>query len=232
MKVRLIAALALALTGSAWADDEHAGRPHTHWWLELPELNLTWSAGATLTASSFDDWSFASDSFGNDGSYTSSSEDRSDVGYRVHGGLDFLKYFGVEFGWSDLGDASFRAQSNGTGSIWDAGTVTESMGADAADVTLIGRLDLGVDTAVTARVGMLRWEVDRRLTGTYLGGPYDARESDKGSDLQYGVAAEYAGLKPLRFVLGYSRAELDVDTGVGKPVTLSSFWISAAYLFQ
>lgn len=232
MKAHALAVLALAMAGSASAHDDAASPPHTHWWLGLGDAGVTWSVGATLASNSFDDWSFASDGFGNDGSYASSREDRSSVGYRLHAGLDFLKYFGVEMGWSDLGDASFRGQSDGTGSIWDAGPVSESIEAQATDVTVIGRLDFGVDTAVTARVGMLRWDVDRRLTGTYLGGPYDTRESDKGSDLQYGVAAEYAGIKPLRFDLGYSRAELDVDTGLGKPVTLSSFWISAAYLFQ
>ena len=227
MKVRWMAVLALALTGSAWADDEHAGRPHTHWWLELPQLNLDWYAGAALTSNSLDHWSFAS----NAGSYSSAKADNSDIGYRVHGGVGFLKYFGVEFGYADFGDTSFRGEADGV-AFWNAGPVRESVSTEGYDLTLTGRLDLGVDTALTARIGALRWTIGESFSGDAQGfGPFVVNESDDGTDLQYGVGAEYDGLRPLRVSLGYSRARLRADTVMHDTVTLSSFSASLAYLF-
>jgi len=227
MKLRAFAVLGLLLCGNSWAHDGEEGRPHTHWWLEMGDAGTTWSAGATLTSNSLDDWSFAS----NAGSYSSAKVDNSDIGYRVHAGLDFLKYFGVELGYADYGDASFRGQADGV-SFWNAGPVKEDVSTEAFDLTFTGRLDLGVDTALTARIGALQWKIDESVSGDRQGvGPFDISESDDGTDLQYGVGAEYVGLRPLRVSLGYSRARLGANTQMHDAVTLSSFSASVAYLF-
>lgn len=205
------AVLALALTGRAWAGD----------------AGLAWSAGATLASNSFDDWSLAS----RGGSYSSAKVDGADIGYRVHAGLDFLKRFGVELGYADFGDAAFRGQADGV-VLWNAGPVRESVSTEAFDLTLIGRLDLGVDTELAARIGLLQWEIEETFSGDAQGsGPFDIRESDDGKDLQYGVAAEYKGLRQLRMSLGYSRARLEARTQMHGTVTLNSFSASVAWLF-
>lgn len=226
MKIGGLAALAFVVAGNASAHGDEAGRPHTHWWLELGET-FTGSAGAALTSNSLDHWSFAAGT----GSYASAKMDSSDVGYRVHGRLDILKHFGVELGYADYGEVSFRGQADGV-DFWIAGPVRESVSTEAFDLTVTGRLGLGVDTALTARVGLLRWEIQESLSGdTQAFGPVDFDGSDDGTDFQYGVAAEYVGLKPLRVSLGYSRARLDVETVTSEAVTLSSFSASVAYLF-
>lgn len=220
------AVFGFVLCGNAWA---HDGQEHTHWWLGIADADLTWSAGATVTSSSFEDWSFTR----RVGPYTSAKWDNSDEGYRLYGRLDFLKYVGLELGYADLGEVSFRGQGDGSpGGFWNAGPVAESLSTEAFDLTLTGRLDLGVDTALTARVGALQWKLEESISGSSQGfGPFTQSDSDDGIDIQYGVAAEYSGVRPLRVSLGYSRARLEASTQTHDTVRLSSFWMSLAYLF-
>ena len=109
---KFVALLALILSGNAWAHDEAAG--HTHWWLEL---DASWYAGVGLGQSSFKEGLNTID----DGSLGSSQRDDSDIGMRLFGGAGFGRYFAVELGYADFGEGSSRAQSDGSGTFWNAG---------------------------------------------------------------------------------------------------------------
>jgi OOP family OmpA-OmpF porin len=222
MKIRWNAVLALALTGSAWADDGHAGRPHTHWWLEL-NLNPSWYAGGALGQSTFEDWFF------DDGSLSRNADD-SDTAMRVFGGVSFGRYLALELGYTDFGEASFRGQSDGSGGLWNAGPVAEKIGLEGYDVALLGKLPVADDWALFGKVGYLTWESTLDLTGdTQCCGPVSDHLSGDDASVSYAGGVQYDGFGPLRVVAEYGAVEFDYGFGEAE---VASFGLSLVYLFE
>ena len=82
------------------------------------DWNVSTYAGAGLQFSKFNEWSLI-DRY-DDGSFTAHSKTSDGAGFRLFGGINFLRYFGIEAGYTDSGEASSIAESDGSGSIWAA----------------------------------------------------------------------------------------------------------------
>lgn len=218
-----VAALALLACTTASAD-EFEGRAHAHWWLDLP--HPAWYAGVSIAQSRFTDWSVARSL--DDGSYVSAGEDGEDTGVRVFGAVEF-GYVGVELGYADLGEASYAARSDGSGSTWAAGAIRESMAVAAYDLSLIGRLPIGETWAVFARVGRFVYRVDGRISGTdQVNGPFSYRASENGDEMLYGGGFEYR-MPAWRLIASYQVADTEnALVGGSRPPEVASVSLSIA----
>jgi OmpA-OmpF porin, OOP family len=219
-----IAAIAAAVCGTAAAGEPHDGRTHTHWYLELEPRAYV---GAAVAQGTFDDWQILQD----DGSFTSEAADDKDTGLRLYAGVDLGRYFAAELGYADFGEATHRAQSDGSGSQWNAGPQSESLAFEAFDLTLTGKLPLSADWSILVNGGLLLWESEfRALVDTQALGPFDFRESDDGNSFAYGAGLQYDGLRPVRVAVTYRKAEFDYEF-TDEQVPVRSVAISLAYLF-
>lgn len=218
------AALALAACGAAGAHDGNQdARPHSHWWLD-PDFKPSWYAGAGVGQSRFEGYELF-----DDGSFTSRSNDDTGTTLRFFGGLALGKHVAVELGYADFGKASFRAQSDGSGTSWNAGPQSVKIEAETYDVSLVGRLPLG-DWALFAKVGAAWWgsaiavSVDLQCCG-----PLDEALTDDGQKFTYGGGAHYDGLRPIRLVAEYGVLALEPE--IFDDASLEWVALSAAYLF-
>lgn len=226
-----VAALALVLCGNSWAeeqkDGEHRDCSHSHWYLDLAP---SWYAGAAVGQSSFKDWSFGGET--SDPSFTSHETDDSDTGFRVFGGVDLGRYFAVELGYANFGEATFRSQNDGSGSQFAAGPFIEAIGLEALDVDLLGRLPLTESVALFGKVGAFQWKLTNEGSATLqCCGPIAFKESDDGTNASYGAGVRYDGFRPLRIVAEYTNATFG-DSLVGGHRKAESIALSLAYLFK
>jgi OOP family OmpA-OmpF porin len=223
MKIKAIVLLALAMSGNAWAHEDG----HTHWWMEL---DASFYAGAGLAQNGLEEWFETLD----DGSLSGDFDD-SDTGMRLFGGVDFGRYVAVELGYADMGEGSVRAQSDGSGFIWNAGPVAQDVEVEGIDLALLGRVPLTDDWTAFGKAGVLSWEVTMAAAGdTQCCGPFAFGQDQDGRGLIYGAGVQYQGFDHLRIVAEYGVAEFS-DKGfffLAEDVKVDSFGISLAYLFQ
>lgn len=127
--------------------------------------------------------------------------DGSDTSYKVQGGYRFVKFFGVEGDYRDLGtvDESY--------SDAQIGDVKVELGTKSIDVFAVGVLPIGTSNwEVFGKAGMARWDVDVQMSATQLG---SQSESQTGNDFAYGVGAAYNLNK---FSVRMEYEEFDVDS--------------------
>jgi OOP family OmpA-OmpF porin len=119
-----------------------------------------------------------------DGSTISGDVQDSDTRWKVFGGYNFLKFFAAEMSWVDLGEASIDAVSDGSGGIWDPGTVTTVGDADGFSVEAMGILPIGDKFEVFAEYGYYLWDASQAFSNTAIG---DQSISDDGQDPTFGL---------------------------------------------
>jgi OmpA-OmpF porin, OOP family len=227
MKTWSLVVLALVLGGNAWADQgEHGGRPHTHWWLELPTLE--WYAGGSVGQSGFSNVNM----FMNDGSFTSISSDDKDTSWRLHGGADFGRYVAVELGYSDFGEATVAGQNDGSGGFWAAGPVRQRLAFEGIDLALVGKVPVTDAWILYATAGVLAWDSSFGLSGTrQCCGAFVITESHDDVDLSYGAGLRYDAFLPWRIVAEYRTVTFDSGFFI-RHAQVDSIGISLAYLFK
>jgi OOP family OmpA-OmpF porin len=108
------------------------------------------------------------------------SFDEDDSGYKIWGGYNFLKFFGVEAAYNDFGEP-------------DSGGISVEPTAWSASAK--GTLPLGFIN-LFAKAGFYSWDVD----GTF---------DDDGTDVGYGIGAAIVVLKQLEIRAEYELIELD-----------------------
>lgn len=199
MSARWFAVLALVAAESASADDDHAGRAHSHWWLERG-LEPSWYAGAAVGHSTFN-------ALGDDGSIASPDDDDNDINLRLFAGIGLGRHVAFEFGYVDFGEASFSGQSDGSGPFLAPGPAREDVAVDGFDLAVVGKLPLTEAWALFGRAGMLKWDSTYEFSATFdCCGPGGAKESADGSDWTYGAGVQYDGFLPLRITVEYGVA--------------------------
>jgi hypothetical protein len=225
-----IAALALTLGGNAVAQeggqDAPRGRPHTHWWLELDaDLSLSWYAGAGIGQSRFHDYELL-----DDGSFTSRNDDDTGTSLRVFGGMGIGKYLALEVAYADFGEATTGGQSDGSGTVFNAGPQSVEIEVDAYEFSLVGRLPLGDDFGLFAKIGQTVSESSAAISiDAQSGGTFDGTFTDDDSALTYGGGVHYDGLRPVRIVAEYG--VLPFEPAFFSDTTLDWLALSVAYLF-
>jgi OOP family OmpA-OmpF porin len=98
--------------------------------------------------------------------------DDDDTGWKVYGGYDINPYFAVEAGYADLGDFSVAIPG-----------ITVTGEYDGMFIDAKGSLPIGDAFSVFAKLGVLFWDVE--------GANAAVGYSEDGSDLSYGLGAEY-----------------------------------------
>lgn len=224
----LLALAALTATASAVAHDgSDDPASHTHWWLGLGDVlaRPDWYAGASFTQNTFDQLIL------DDGSFTSAQRDDRSNGVRLFGAVAW-RYAAVEVGYADYGEATFSAQSDGSGSFWNAGPVAGSSDISGYDVSVIGRIPIGEAWAVVARAGLLMFDIDSTLSGDLqcCGAGSDA-SSASGNTFAYGVGAEYA-LGSWRIGAAYQATSVEDAIFIEYDRDLESLSASVAYVWS
>lgn len=139
-----------------------------------------------------------------DGSFTSQESEDTDTGFRIFGGFGQNPNFGIEIGYSDFGEATFDAESDGC-CFYPAGPVSASAATTGIDVSLVGRAPMSDAVAVTARLGMLKWETefDARVSGG------SGSDSEDGTDILFGIGLEFAASSSMSLRGEFTRYALD-----------------------
>jgi len=138
---------------------------------------------------------------------SSFSVDESDTGYRVFGGYDFSKYFGIEGGFSDFGEFAISSVP-----------VSAKVSVDGFDLSLVSKLPMSSAVSLMGRLGVLFW--DAEVSVSAIGFPI-ARESDDGNDVLFGLGGEFNFL-PLRMRAEFTRYKFDDED-------INSFSIALIY---
>ncbi len=119
---------------------------------------------------------------------TTLASDESDTAYKIFGGYQFNRNFGVEVGYFNLGKFGFDLRTLPAGAL--AGTIK----AQGANVDLVGTLPLSENWAVLGRVGAQYAKVrgDFVGSGAFGAGNINSRKSETngkvGLGLQYTVS--------------------------------------------
>ena len=111
-----------------------------------------------------------------------SSCDDSDTAWKVFGGYQFNRNFAVEFGYTDLGEASASAPG--------ASATAEST---AFEVSAVGMLPLADRFSIFGRIGLHMSDTDARATL----GSVSGSTSESNTGLTFGIGARYDFTKNL-----------------------------------
>jgi OmpA-OmpF porin, OOP family len=146
--------------------------------------------------------------------------DDKDTAWRIFGGYQFHKNFALELGYADLGKA------HGSGVV--LGTpISVDVKAKAWDLVAVGILPVMEQLSLHGKLGFARWDVDASANATGIG---SASASDNGTDLTYGVGAQYDFTKQVGMRLEWQQyKDVGDDNTTGKS---DVDVISASVLFK
>jgi len=131
--------------------------------------------GGSVGQSSFDDDNAVP------GLITSGTVDDKDTGFKIYGGYQFNRNFGLELAWVDLGKASY------SGTFLGLPVTGGTVKASGLNISAVGTLPLGSGFALFGKAGLFAWESEANdVTG---GVPFSGKED--GTDLSIGVGASY-----------------------------------------
>lgn len=134
--------------------------------------------------------------------------DDSDTGWKLFGGYSFNEFLGVEIAYVDFGE--FGAATGN----WEASTIA---------VSALGTWPLGSQFSLLGKLGVHRWDAERRL-GVTSG-------DDNGTDVLYGIGLQYDFTDRIN-----GRFEWERFASVGEPAVtgesdLDLLSVSVAYKF-
>ncbi|HVE54962.1 MAG TPA: outer membrane beta-barrel protein, partial [Ramlibacter sp.] len=134
------------------------------------------------------------------------SEDTKDTTFNISGGWMFTPFIGVEIGYRDLGEASGSVTGPG-------GTGTVTLEAEGFQLGAVGRIPVGSSGfSIAPRVGLFKW--DAKVRGVVNGAQIAASDED-GTDLYFGVGADYSISRNLSVGAHWARFDLDdIDVDV------------------
>lgn len=138
--------------------------------------------------------------------------DGSDTAFKLLGGYQFMKYFGVELEYIDAGDAddTWRGQVEG----FDT-EVRNVIGLSGFNASAVGILPLGDQFNVFGKLGFIIWDADLEETISVDELKYSEtfRDSDSGTDFSWGIGASWYFLENFGVRVEYQAFEIeDVDT--------------------
>ncbi|MHB1214972.1 MAG: outer membrane protein transport protein [Thiobacillus sp.] len=168
--------------------------------------------GFGIGQSKVNDWGPYANAFVNSsfGTPTPVSGDNRSLGFKVFGGYQVNKYFGVEGGFVDFNDV--KASSTITGPARSVYTTAEN---DAWTLAAVGTLPVSKRVSVFAKLGASSWSSNLRSIATDVNGvTTSATEGSNGYDVFYGLGASYALLDNVDLraeVERYKFDNLDID---------------------
>lgn len=118
---------------------------------------------------------------------TSGTVDGKDTGYKIFGGYEFNRNFGVELAWVDLGKASY------SGTFLGLPVTGGSVKTSGLNISAVGTLPLSSSFALFGKLGLFSWE--SKASDVTGGVPFSGKED--GSDVSFGIGASYNFTKNL-----------------------------------
>lgn len=110
--------------------------------------------------------------------------------WKIFGGYQFNKFFGLEGGYVDLGKA--EASGSITDPVFGTFSGTAEFETWGVFFSAVGTLPIGQSFGIFGKVGAAYTDSEATLTGTSsLLGSGTLSESDNGTDLTYGVGANF-----------------------------------------
>ena len=148
----------------------------------------SWMAGASLGQTKIGDYELEAEA--------NLSFDDEDSGWRAYGGYQ-VSYFGVTFGYVDLGALT----ASGT----DFGGFTDKIEADGWDVQAIGFLSLGSKKRfhLFANLGLLWWE--QKVTYQDASGPFEASPTGTSPAVGVGFDALFGQTQAFALNINWTR---------------------------
>jgi len=142
--------------------------------------------------------------------------DETSTAFKIFGGYQFGKHFGIEVGYIDRGEVSATAP----------GPDTYKMALSGIDAFVVGILPISNEFSLFGKLGFISWNSD--VTVSLAGfGTGKANESD--IDLAFGLGAQYNFTKNIGVRAEYEAFDIDVaQAGAGNTYVLS---LSATYKF-
>ena len=138
--------------------------------------------------------------------------DDNDTSWRVFGGYQINKWFGVELGYADLGNVSASGTFAGT-------PFTANASATTIELVGVGTFPINEQFGVFGKLGAHRWDLD--VSTTVAGTPFS--RSGTGTDLTYGVGLQVNITKNISARLEWQRYNDVGDTG---PTDVDTFGAS------
>lgn len=140
--------------------------------------------------------------------------------YKVFGGYDIGKYFGLEIGWTDLGRTeTTRRERDG-----DNQRTTEAdmeMDAQTIIAAALVKIPLGHNVQFFGKIGAHRWQLEAEGSAQRRDDLDDSRDDgtalanlaidDDGTDLFYGVGVNHTSESGLGFRLEWERFQVNLD---------------------
>jgi|SRR5688572_20818648 len=120
------------------------------------------------------------------------SVDDKDTTFAISGGWMFHPNVGAEVGYRDLGGISASA-----------GGVSASVDVDGFMLGAVGRFTVAQNIAIVPRLGVYMWDAS--------GGGLAGGASEDGTDIYFGVGAEYSFSKQLFAGAHWARFDVDGD---------------------
>ena len=110
--------------------------------------------------------------------------DDKDTAWKVFGGYQFNRHFGVEVGYTDLGEVGISGVLSGV-------SVRGDIGVTAFDLMAVGAIPVMDRLSVYGKLGIYRAETERKITGTL--GTVTVTDTDKetNTDLTFAFGAKF-----------------------------------------
>jgi OOP family OmpA-OmpF porin len=149
--------------------------------------------------------------------------DEKDTGYKVFGGYQLNRYFGVEAGYFRLGEFGFDATTV------PAGTLDGRIKLQGLNLDLVATLPMTEKLSLLARVGAQQAKASDRFRGTGSVVVLDPNPSERKVNAKYGVGLQYA-LSPGFLVRGEAE-RYRVNDAVGNRGDVNLFSVSLVFPF-
>lgn len=137
----------------------------------------------------------------------------SDFSARAYLGIRYGRFLGLEIGYTDFGTVNDDVPYGASGFL--LGRVNASVDTTAVDAFIVGYYPLSQDLSLLARIGVVRWDLDYELSGSASVPPFfvdfpSLKNSDDGTDLAYGLGAEYRATPRVKLRVDLQYYDLDI----------------------
>jgi OOP family OmpA-OmpF porin len=155
--------------------------------------------GVGQTRSLLDERRMAEEQLGASPAITAFQRDRNDLGYKVFGGYQFNRYFGVEGGFIDLGRFTYHASTT------PDGTLDGRLRVQGANLDLVGTLPLSESFSLLGRIGGSYVKTRNNVDGQGAATVADARPSQREGNPKVGVGLQYEFNRSMLLRTDYER---------------------------
>jgi OOP family OmpA-OmpF porin len=156
-------------------------------------------------------------------SVSSLTRDDRDNGYKLFGGYQINRYFGVEAGFFDLGKFSFNATTT------PSGTVNGRLKVQGGTFDLVGTLPLSENFSAIGRAGFTYAKTRDTFSGSGAAVVTNTTPSKREADPKLGIGLQYA-FSP-SFIMRGEAEGYRINDAVGHRSTVHQFSVSLVFPF-